>query len=130
MTDHEISQIAIKVANDTKFWTGLIGVIGAVVGSVLTIFGNFTVERFKERRQKKVDDAREKILKTMLEDHAFEWRKLSTLAAVVGCNEETAKNHLIAIGARGSEKNDGTWGLITRHPLSEIDRKPSTQSSI
>ena len=45
---------------------------------------------------------------------------LSTLAAVVGCPEELTKNHLIAICARGSEKNDGKWGLISRHPLSEI----------
>jgi len=129
MTDHEISQITTKIVNDTKFWIGLVGVFGAIVGSFLTIIGNLSIELFKERRQKKIHDAREEILKTMLKDHAFEWRKLSTLAAVVGCNEKTTKNHLIAIGARGSEKNDDTWGLITRHPLSEIDRKPSTQPS-
>ncbi len=59
----------------------------------------------------------------MLEEQAFEWRNLSTLAAVIGCNEETTKNHLISIDARGSEKNDGKWGLISRHPIKDIKRK-------
>jgi hypothetical protein len=58
----------------------------------------------------------------MLNDEAFQWRNLSTLAAVIGCDEEQTKNYLIAISARGSENNDGKWGLISRHPLSEIER--------
>ena len=58
----------------------------------------------------------------MLEDTAFSWRSISTLAAVIGCNEETTKHHLINIKARGSEKNDGMWGLISKHPLKDINR--------
>jgi hypothetical protein len=122
MTEQEISLIATKVVNDTKFWTALIGVIGAIVGSFLTIIGNFAMEYFKGRNQKQIDDARQNLLKEMLEDQAFQWRNLSTLAAVIGCDEEQTKNYLIAIKARGSEKNDGKWGLISRHPLSEIER--------
>lgn len=122
MTDQELSLIATKIVNDTKFWIGLVGVIGAIVGSVLTLAGNFALEWFKGLKQKLIDDARQKLLKEMLEDQSFNWRDLSTLAAVVGCDEEQTKSHLIAIGARGSEKKDGKWGLISRHPLSEIER--------
>jgi hypothetical protein len=122
MTEQELSLIAAKIVNDTKFWVALVGVIGAIVGSLLTLAGNLALEWFRARKQKRIDDTRQKILKEMLEDQAFEWRNLSTLAAVVGCDEEQTKNLLIAIGARGSEKNDGKWGLISRHPLSEITR--------
>lgn len=123
MTELEISQIAAKVVSDSKFWIGLIGVIGAIVGSVLTILGNFALEWFKNRNQKKTDESRQKILKEMLEDTSFEWRSISTLAAVIGCDEESTKHHLIAIKARGSEKNDEKWGLISRHPLKDVTRK-------
>ncbi|MFT6900299.1 MAG: hypothetical protein ACJAXS_000461 [Colwellia sp.] len=63
MTELEISQIAAKVVSDSKFW---IGVIGAIVGSILTILGNFALEWFKNRGQKSIDGSRHKILKEML----------------------------------------------------------------
>ena len=122
MTEQEISLIAAKVVGDTQFWIALVGIIGAIVGSGLTLAGNFALEWFKGKNQKGIDHARQKILKEMLEGQAFQWRNLSTLAAVIGCDEEQTKNHLIAIGARGSEKNDGKWGLMSRHPLAEIQR--------
>lgn len=122
MTEAEISQIASKVVNDTKFWIAFIGIIGALVGSLLTILRNLIVEWFKNKNERKIDKQRQDILKAMLEDTAYEWRTLETLAAVVGCDEEKTKNHLIAICARGSEKNDGKWGLISRHPLDQIKR--------
>jgi hypothetical protein len=60
----------------------------------------------------------------MLKDDRFpnHWRKLSTLARVIGTDEETAKNLLVIIKARGSEKDDGLWGLIELHPFKEIDQ--------
>jgi hypothetical protein len=122
MTEAEISLLAAKVVSDTKFWIALVGVIGAIAGSLLTLIGSFGLEWFKRKPQRDIDCARQKLLRQMLEDKAFQWRNLSTLAAVIGCNEEQTKNHLIAIGARGSEKGDGNWGLISRHPLSEIER--------
>ncbi|MDD2734814.1 MAG: hypothetical protein PHF56_12795 [Desulfuromonadaceae bacterium] len=122
MTEQEISLLAGKIVNDTKFWIALVGVIGAIVGSALTLVGNFAIEWYKGRNQKKIDTARQKLLEEMLQDKTFQWRNLSTLAAVIGCDEEQTKNHLITIGARGSENNDGKWGLISRHPLTEIRR--------
>ncbi|MCX5880319.1 MAG: hypothetical protein NTU74_00400 [Deltaproteobacteria bacterium] len=122
MTEQEISQIASKVVSDSKFWIGLVGVIGAIIGSFLTIVGNFALEWFKNRHQRTIDRLRQDLLKEMLQVQGVEWRNLTTLAAVIGCNESTTKSHLIAIKARGSEKNDGKWGLISRHPLKEIIR--------
>ena len=120
MTEQEISKIASQVISDSKFWIALIGIIGAIIGSILTILGNFALEWYKTKKQRELDKTRQNILKTMLEDSKFEWRNLSTLAAVIGCTEESTKHHLITIGARGSEKNDGKWGLISRHPLKDI----------
>jgi len=91
MTEQEISQIATQVVRDTNFWIGVIGVFGAIVGSILTILGNFALEWFKGRSQKKLDASRQMILKKMLEDKSFEWRNLSTLAAVIGCDEKRVK---------------------------------------
>lgn len=123
MSEQEISQIASKVISDSKFWIGLIGVIGAIVGSLLTILGNFALEWFKSKSQRTLDKSRQDLLKEMLSDPSYEWRNLSTLSAVIGCDEETTKHHLISIGARGSEKNDGKWGLISKHPLKDIKRE-------
>lgn len=122
MTEQEISLLAAKIVGDTKFWIALVGVVGAIAGSLLTLVGSFALEWFKRKPQRDVDCARQKILRQMLNDEAFQWRNLSTLAAVIGCDEEQTKNYLIAISARGSENNDGKWGLISRHPLSEIER--------
>ncbi|MCA0934007.1 hypothetical protein LCL85_00340 [Vibrio alginolyticus] len=122
MTEQEISQIAAKVVSDSKFWIALIGIIGAVIGSIVTIVGNLVIEWFKARNERNIAKARQDILKNMLSDPKFEWRNISTLAAVIGCDEESTKHHLIAINARGSEKNDGKWGLISRHPLKDITR--------
>ena len=120
MTEQELSLIAAKVVNDTKFWIGLVGAIGAIVGSLLTLFGNIALEWCRGRKKRQSDDARQKILKNMLEDPEYQWRDISTLASVVGCNEEQTKDHLIAIAARGSENDNGKWGLISKHPLSNI----------
>jgi len=122
MTEQETTLLAAKIVSDTKFWIALVGLIGAIAGSLLTLVGSFALEWFKRKPQRDIDCARQKLLRQMLNEKAFQWRKLSTLAAVIGCDEEQTKNHLIAIGARGSEANDGKWGLISRHPLSEIDR--------
>ncbi len=122
MNEQELSLLAIKIVNDTKFWIALIGILGAIVGSLLTLAVNFGLEWFKGRNQRKIDTARQKLLNELLQDHKFSWRSLSVLAAVIGCNEEQTKSHLVAIGARGSEKNDGKWALLSRHPLSEIIR--------
>jgi hypothetical protein len=44
------------------------------------------------------------------------------LSRVVGADEDSTKRLLIDVGARGSEKDDGLWGLIESHPFDQVDR--------
>jgi hypothetical protein len=111
--------IAEKVVSDTKFWIAIIGLIGAVIGSLLTLGGNLLLHWLKEKPQKELDKQRISILKEMLNDDRFneKWRNLTTMAAVIGADESETKRLLIKAKARGSEKADGKWGLIQNHPF-------------
>lgn len=118
------NQIAQKVVADTAFWVAVIGLAGAIIGSALTVAGNLLLHWFQNRAHKRLDNARKKLLEKMLDDNRFpnRWRKLSTLSRVIGADEETTKRLLINVDARGSEKDDGLWGLIKHHPFSEIQQ--------
>jgi len=118
------NQIAQKVIADTAFWVAIIGLVGAVVGSLLTLAGNVVIHWLQDRPRRVLDEGRKKLLKTMLEDNRFpnRWRRLSTLSRVIGADEQTTKRLLIEVGARGSEKDDGLWGLIAHHPFHETDQ--------
>ena len=111
--------IAEKVVSDTRFWIAIIGLIGAVIGCLLTLGGNLLLHRLKEKPQKELDKQRISILKEMLDDDRFpeKWRNLTTMAAVIGADESETKRLLIKAKARGSEKADGKWGLIKNHPF-------------
>lgn len=115
------NQIAQKVVADTTFWVAVVGLVGAIIGSALTIAGNLLLHWFRNRGRERLDNTRKEILKKMLDDNRFpnQWRKLSTLSRVIGADEETTKRLLIDIDARGSEKDDSLWGLIKHHPFSE-----------
>lgn len=111
--------ISEQVVSDTKFWIALIGIIGGVIGSILTLLGNIIFHWFKKKPQRDFENQRIDILKEMLEDNRFseKWRNLSTLSAVIGANDEETKRLLIKAKARGSEKADGKWGLLKNHPF-------------
>lgn len=113
------SQITTQVISDTKFWVAIIGLVGAVVGSLLTMFGNILLHWIKEKPKTDLEKTRIKLLKEMLDDERFsdKWRNLSTLCAVIGADEQETKRLLFMAGARGSEKADGKWGLLKNHPL-------------
>ena len=117
------NDIAEKVVSDTRFWIAIIGILGGVVGSILTLVGNIFFHWLKEKPRRDFDKRRIKILEEMLSDVRFpdKWRNLSTLSAVIGANETETKRLLIEARARGSEKADGKWGLIKNHPF------PSTE---
>lgn len=118
------NQIASKVVADTSFWISIVGLAGVIVGAIITAAGNFLLHWFKDRPHRKLDESRKKILEKMLRDTRFKdrWRKITTLSRVVGADEETTKRLLIEIGARGSEKDDGLWGLLEYHPLDKLDQ--------
>jgi hypothetical protein len=113
------TKIATQVVSDTKFWIAIIGIIGGIVGSLLTLVGNIVLHKLNEKPQKELDEKRKTTLKTMLEDDRFpeKWRNINTLSAVIGASEEETKRLLVEIEARGSEKADGKWGLIKDHPF-------------
>jgi hypothetical protein len=111
--------ISEQVVSDTKFWIALIGIVGGIIGSALTLGGNIIFHWFKEKPQRDFDKQRIEILEEMLDDSRFpeKWRNLSTMSAVIGASEDETKRLLIKAKARGSEKADGKWGLIKNHPF-------------
>ncbi|GAV19469.1 hypothetical protein MMIC_P0403 [Mariprofundus micogutta] len=113
------TKIASQVVSDTKFWIAIIGIVGGIVGSLLTLLGNIFLHKLKEKPQKELDEKRKITLKMMLEDDRFpeKWRNINTLSAVIGASKEETKRLLVGIDARGSEKADGKWGLIKYHPF-------------
>lgn len=100
-----VNELPEKVMADTRFWTAWVGVIGGIVGGVLTIAGNILLHRLRERPKRALDKMRREILKKMLADERFpeKWRELDTLTAAIGADEEETKRQLIEVGARGSE---------------------------
>jgi len=111
--------IAAKVVEDTKYFTAIIGLVGVIVGSVLTIVGNVVIHFLGERSEAKKDKPRKELLLTMLEDRRFRnrWRKLDRLMHVIGADDETTKRLLLEVGARSSEDKQDLWGLVKYHPL-------------
>ncbi|MBU1406310.1 MAG: hypothetical protein KKE83_00750 [Proteobacteria bacterium] len=118
------TEIAGKVIADTSFWVAVVGLAGVVVGAIITVVGNFLLHWFQDSPRRKLDEGRKKLLEQMLRDTRFKdhWRKITTLSRVVGADEETTKRLLIELGARGSEKDDGLWGLLEHHPLDKLDQ--------
>lgn len=95
----------------------LIGVAGAVVGSVATIAASIATHYLQEKVAAKRDKPRKGLLLDMLNRSEFQWRKLDTLMHVIGADEETTKRLLLEVGARASEDGKPLWGLISRNPL-------------
>ncbi len=100
-----------------RFFVAIIGLIGVVVGSAISVVGTLLLHYLQEKSKAKSDEPRKKLLGDMLCDHRFEWRSIETLSHVIGADEETTKALLIQIGARASEDGKGMWGLLKKHPL-------------
>jgi hypothetical protein len=113
--------IARKVVEDTKYFTAIVGLIGVVVGALLTILGKIVTDCLTRRAEKKRDEPRRTLLKQMLKDKRFPdgWRRLETLMHVIGADGATTKHLLLEIGARGSEDGQDLWGLAEDHPFKE-----------
>ena len=95
----------------------LIGVAGAVIGSAATMAGSILLHCMKERAAAKRDEPRKKLLLEMLGNPEHQWRKFETLMHVIGADEKTTRNLLLAVGARASEDGQPLWGLVSRNPL-------------
>lgn len=97
----------------------LIGVAGAVIGSVATVAVQWLSHHLQQRAVEKRDKPRKALLLEMLKSERHQWRKLETLMHVIGADEETAKRLLLELGARASEDGKALWGLVGRNPLPE-----------
>ena len=95
----------------------LIGMGGAVIGSVATLAGNFLLHWLKNRGEENKEKPARKLLAEMLNHSGHTWRELDTLMHVIGANEETTKRLLLEVGARASEDGQNLWALKSRAPL-------------
>jgi hypothetical protein len=95
----------------------LIGVAGAVIGSVATVAVQLLSHHLEENAAAKRDKPRKDLLLEMLRLPNYRWRKLETLMHVIGSDEELTKRLLLEVGARASEDGQPLWGLIERNPL-------------
>ncbi|MEI2623502.1 MAG: hypothetical protein V9G23_06090 [Giesbergeria sp.] len=97
----------------------LIGVSGAIIGSLATVSVQWLSHHLQERAAEKREKPRKDILLKMLKSPKYQWRKLETLMHVIGTDEESTKRLLLDVGARASEDGKPLWGLIERNPLPE-----------
>jgi hypothetical protein len=95
----------------------LIGVSGAVIGSVATVVAQWLSHHLEGKAAAKREKPRKHLLLEMLRAPRHQWRKLETLSHVIGADEETTKRLLLEVGARASEDGRSLWGLIERNPL-------------
>lgn len=95
----------------------LIGISGAIIGSIATIIGSIVLHCMKARAAIKQEQPQRALLLTMLTHQEYQWRTLNTLMHVIGADEKTTKRLLLEVGARASEDGKPLWGLITRNPL-------------
>lgn len=95
----------------------LIGVAGAVIGSIATIAASIVAHCLKAHAAAKREKPRRDLLIQMLKDPQHNWRKLDTLMHVIGADEQITKRLLLEVGARASEDGQPLWGLIERNPL-------------
>lgn len=95
----------------------VIGIAGAVIGSIATVMGSIVLHFLKERSATKCEQPQRDLLLEMLNHKEYPWRTLDTLMHVIRADEKTTKKLLLSVGARASENGLPLWGLITRNPL-------------
>jgi hypothetical protein len=106
----------------------LIGVSGAVIGSIATVAVQVLNHCLQQCAAAKKEKPRKDLLLQLLQAPQFQWRKLETLMHVIGADEETTKRLLLEVGARGSEDGQAIWGLVKRNPLPSARRVIPNQS--
>lgn len=124
MDSDNLTQIFHPIVADNAFWIAIVGLIGVVIGSLIAVVGNIALHWYQDGPRRRAEKARKALLILMLRDDRFaeHWRKLTTLARVTGASEIETKQLLVTIGARGSENDDGLWGLIEFHPFNKTDQ--------
>jgi hypothetical protein len=101
----------------TKIEIAVIGLVGVLAGSSLSIAAQVVNHCLRRRPQAKIDAARKDLLKRMLEHPDYKWRSFPRLMHVIGADDETTKRLLLELGARASEDGQNLWGLASRNPF-------------
>lgn len=96
-----------------------VGVIGALVGGLITLAGTLLTHHLQGRKQSRLDAARKRLLKNTLQGAGGTgWMSIGTLTQIIGAAPDATRALLIEIDARGSMKTDKEmWSLISRNPL-------------
>lgn len=92
-------------------------VLGGMVGVIGTWGTTWLNHRYAQAQKNEQEEAAKALLKELLETPEYHWRRIDTLANVVGVNEPTVRRLLLEIGARGSMRNGKYWGLVSRNPI-------------
>lgn len=98
---------------------GSAGVIGAAIGAVAVLAGNWLTYWLQNKRASSLADKRRQRLRQMLGGDKYTWRSLDALSAAIGANDATTAELLIEIDARASISNGKSWALISRAPFPE-----------
>ncbi len=99
-------------------------ILGALAGFVSSYLGPRKLEEWRTaKHEAEWAKPRKVLLEQLLSDERWKFRKLSTLARVVGVTEEQCRDLLISIEARAlaNTSKSERWALISRAPLSEVE---------
>jgi hypothetical protein len=104
----------------SDFW---LGIIGTLVGSALTLLGQWVKHCWEVHAAQKLDNVRKAMLTQMLNNPGPDgWRKMSTLAGVIGASRDETARLLIGIEARSSETESDVWAYIKDKPIPKSDQ--------
>lgn len=99
----------------SEFWAGIIGV---VVGGVVTTAGHLIIHHWQTADARKRDEKRKTMLTDMLNNPGpTGWRKMETMAGVIGASREETARLLIELDARASETGKDVWAFTKDKPL-------------
>lgn len=101
------------------FW---LGVLGAGLGSGVTLFGQWVQHRWETGAARDRDAKRKTLLRQMLDNPGpTGWRRMETLSGVIGASRDETARLLIEIDARSSEAvaagGNDVWAYIRDKPL-------------
>jgi hypothetical protein len=96
----------------------LIGFIGALVGAAAALGGIVLKHSLEVADGERRDGPRRRVLLQMLENPGPDgWRQFEALARVIGADRAETTRLLVEVGARGSEKGNDVWALVSKKPL-------------
>lgn len=98
-----------------EFWAAIIGV---VVGGVVTTLGHLIIHHWQTANERQRDEKRKAMLTRMLNNPGPSgWRKMETMAGVIGATREETARLLIELDARASETGNDVWAFTKNKPL-------------